>query len=103
MRYKPENLRHDMEVVLAKLGTPEDDAKVVSDALLRAEMRGFGSHGILRFPKLISSIEHGFQIKNDGVMFPGEIEEIKEEQNKKGTEIQDEIYNEFKEVVENHM
>ena len=61
MRYKPENLRHDMEVVLTKLGTPEEDAKVVSDALLRAEMRGFGSHGILRFPKLISSIEHGFQ------------------------------------------
>jgi len=61
MRYKPENLRHDMEEVLTKLGTLEEDAKVVSEALLRAEMRGFGSHGILRFPKLISSIEHGFQ------------------------------------------
>ncbi len=50
-----------MEEVLTKLGTLEEDAKVVSEALLRAEMRGFGSHGILRFPKLISSIEHGFQ------------------------------------------
>ena len=42
-------------------------------------------------------------VKNDGAMFPGEIEEIKEEQNKDGIEIQDEIYNEFKEVVENLM
>jgi len=40
-------------------------------------------------------------VKSDGAMFPGEIEEIKEEQNKKGVEIQDEIYNEFKKVVEN--
>ena len=60
-RYKPEDLRHDMEEVLTKLGAPEEDARVVSDTLLRAEMRGFGSHGILRFPKLISSIERGFQ------------------------------------------
>jgi LDH2 family malate/lactate/ureidoglycolate dehydrogenase len=41
-------------------------------------------------------------VKNDGAMFPGEIEEIKEEQNKDGIEIQDEIYNEFKEVVVKH-
>jgi len=40
-----------MEEVLIKLGTPEEDAKVVSDTLLRAEKRGFSSHGILRFPK----------------------------------------------------
>ena len=67
MLHKTKNLRHVMEQVLLKLGAPKKDAKIVSDALLRAEMRGFGSHGILRFQKLISSIEHGFQKTNTAV------------------------------------
>ncbi|MCD6455203.1 MAG: hypothetical protein J7K81_00180 [Methanophagales archaeon] len=66
-------------------------------------MRGFGSHGILRFPKFKSKVNRLIRdVKNDGAMFPGEIEEIKEEQNREGIEIQDEIYNEFKEVVVKH-
>lgn len=67
MLSRTENLRHVMEHVLLKLGAREKDAETVSDALLRAEMRGFGSHGILRFQKLISSIEHGFQKTNTTV------------------------------------
>ena len=58
---RPENLGLAMERVLIRLGAPEEDARTVSDVLMRAEMRGFGSHGIMRFPKLIAAIEHGFQ------------------------------------------
>ncbi|MEA3343243.1 MAG: Ldh family oxidoreductase [archaeon] len=72
MLHKTENLRHSMEQVLLKLGAPEKDAKIVSDALLRAEMRGFGSHGILRFQKLISSIERGFQKTNTAIIIEKE-------------------------------
>ncbi len=67
MLCRTENLRHAMEQVLLRLGAREKDAETVSDALLRAELRGFGSHGILRFQKLISSIEHGFQKTNTAV------------------------------------
>lgn len=61
-RYKPNVLRKFMEEVLAKLGVSENKAEIISDVFLRADLKGFSTHGLLRFPRLVKSIEEGFQI-----------------------------------------
>lgn len=60
--YKPAVLRNFIAEVLIKLDVPEEDARIVAEVLLKAELRGLSSHGILRFPHLIRSIEAGFQM-----------------------------------------
>lgn len=46
--YKPEELRGFCRGVLSRLGVPEDDARVVADCLVRANLEGTDSHGISR-------------------------------------------------------
>ena len=47
-----------------------------------------------------SKIEQLIQeIKNDGAMFPGEIEQVKEERNSiEGVKLEDDVYEELKEI-----
>ena len=51
--------------ILTKLGLSEDDAKIVAEATLDADLKGFTSHGIGRFPQYINGIESG-NIQTDG-------------------------------------
>jgi len=51
--------------ILTNLGLSEDDSKIVAEATLDADLKGFTSHGIGRFPQYINGIESG-NIQIDG-------------------------------------
>lgn len=51
--------------ILAKLCLSEEDARIVAEATLDADLKGFTSHGIGRFPQYIHGIEEG-NIKTEG-------------------------------------
>ncbi|MDL2245997.1 Ldh family oxidoreductase [Methanobrevibacter sp. OttesenSCG-928-K11] len=43
--------------ILSKLGASEEDCKIVAEATLDADLKGFTSHGLGRFPQYIKGIE----------------------------------------------
>lgn len=45
--------------ILVKLGLKKEDAEIVADATLDADLKGFTSHGIGRFPQYIKGIGNG--------------------------------------------
>lgn len=45
--------------VLIKVGVPEEDARIVVANLVEADLRGVGSHGVVRFPIYVQRIEDG--------------------------------------------
>ena len=52
----------EMELVkeiLSKLGVSEEDQQLVAEATLDADLKGFTSHGLGRFPQYLISIESG--------------------------------------------
>lgn len=51
--------------ILTKLGLTEEDAGIVAEATLDADLKGFTSHGIGRFPQYINGIESG-NIQTEG-------------------------------------
>ena len=51
--------------ILTKLGLAEEDAGIVAEATLDADLKGFTSHGIGRFPQYIYGIENG-NIQTEG-------------------------------------
>jgi len=51
--------------ILTKLGLNKENAEIVADATLDADLKGFTSHGIGRFPQYIHGIKNG-NIKTDG-------------------------------------
>jgi L-2-hydroxycarboxylate dehydrogenase (NAD+) len=54
--------------ILTKLGLSEENAGIVAEAILDADLKGFTSHGIGRFPQYIHGIESG------NIQIDGEIE-----------------------------
>lgn len=54
-----EVLRQFMVQVLAKAGVPAQDGDLVADNLLKADLRGVGTHGISRFPRYLMRIKNG--------------------------------------------
>lgn len=50
MKIPVENLRHLSLAILRRHGLSEDDARIVSDAVLEAELRGRPAHGMIRLP-----------------------------------------------------
>lgn len=67
-----ENERSLVIEILNKLGLSEEDAGIVAEATLDADLKGFTSHGIGRFPQYI------YGIKNGNIRTDGEIEIEKE-------------------------
>jgi L-2-hydroxycarboxylate dehydrogenase (NAD+) len=47
-RYERKDLMSYATHYMVKLGIPEEDAKIVADVLIEADMRGIDSHGIIR-------------------------------------------------------
>ena len=45
--------------ILTKLGASEEDSELVAAATIDADLKGFTSHGLGRFPQYIIGIEHG--------------------------------------------
>lgn len=46
------------EGILRAVGTPEDEAEIVSDTLVKANLRGIDSHGVIRLPVYLSRVKH---------------------------------------------
>ena len=45
--------------IFAALGTPEDDARWIATLLVRANLRGHDSHGVIRIPQYVISVRRG--------------------------------------------
>jgi LDH2 family malate/lactate/ureidoglycolate dehydrogenase len=52
-------LRGRVETIFARLGLPEDDARVVADHLVEADLRGVHSHGVIRVPTYVQQLQAG--------------------------------------------
>ncbi|AIJ05397.1 malate dehydrogenase [Methanocaldococcus bathoardescens] len=59
MILKPENERKLIIDVLKKFGVPEEDAKITAEVFVDADLKGFTSHGIGRFPQYITALKLG--------------------------------------------
>ncbi|SDO48620.1 Ldh family oxidoreductase [Geodermatophilus sp. DSM 45219] len=58
-RLAPEPLRAFGTGVLAALGVPDEDAALVADSLVQADLWGHGSHGLLRLPWYAARLRSG--------------------------------------------
>ena len=54
-----DELRRFTTDIFARAGLPEADARIVSDALVWANLRGVDSHGVLRVPRYVDWIRAG--------------------------------------------
>ncbi|AEF96266.1 L-sulfolactate dehydrogenase [Methanotorris igneus] len=55
----PENERKLIVDILTKYGVSEEDAKITADVFVDADLKGFTSHGIGRFPQYVEGLECG--------------------------------------------
>lgn len=58
-------LRSFCEQVLEKLGVPREDARITTDVLVLADLRGIDSHGVARLGRYVSGIKQGFMRPTD--------------------------------------
>jgi LDH2 family malate/lactate/ureidoglycolate dehydrogenase len=58
-RLDPEALRTIGSAVLSALGVPGDDAALVADSLVQADLWGHSSHGLLRLPWYAARLRSG--------------------------------------------
>lgn len=55
----PEDLFEFSKVALIRAGVPEEDAAIVADALVAANLRGIDSHGVVRLYSYVERIRRG--------------------------------------------
>jgi LDH2 family malate/lactate/ureidoglycolate dehydrogenase len=48
-----------------KLGVPEPDAKITTDVLVLADLRGIDSHGVARMPRYYTDLRNGWTMPTD--------------------------------------
>lgn len=53
--------------ILTKLGVSEQDSELLAEATIDADLKGFTSHGLGRFPQYLIGIEHGTINLNDDI------------------------------------
>jgi LDH2 family malate/lactate/ureidoglycolate dehydrogenase len=58
-RLSPESLRAFSTRVLVASGVPDDDAALVADSLVQADLWGHQSHGVLRLPWYVARLRSG--------------------------------------------
>ena len=56
---KPERLRALVGDIFARAGMAEDNARTVAQVLVWAELRGMGSHGVMRVPRYVEWLRRG--------------------------------------------
>ncbi len=59
-RIGEKELTHFCEQVFVKLGVPQADARVTSEVLVVADLRGIESHGVARVPRYVNGLREGF-------------------------------------------
>lgn len=60
-----QKLRDFCNAVWMKLGVPEKDAKVTTDVLVLADLRGVESHGVARLPRYYTNLKNGWAHPTD--------------------------------------
>jgi LDH2 family malate/lactate/ureidoglycolate dehydrogenase len=58
-------LRHFCEQVLMNLGVPLQDARVTTDVLVLADLRGIDSHGVARLQRYVTGLKEGYMKPTD--------------------------------------
>jgi len=58
-------LRRFCEQVLVRLGVPEEDARVTTDVLVVADLRGIDSHGVARLGRYVGGLKDGYMKPKD--------------------------------------
>jgi len=56
---KADALRDLMEQLLAAVGCDHEAAAITADVLLEADLRGYGTHGLIRLPTMLRRIQSG--------------------------------------------
>ena len=59
LRVAAPDLMRFVQQVLIRLGVPEDEAAIVADVLVSADLRGVDSHGVARFDRYVEALEEG--------------------------------------------
>ena len=59
VRVSYQNLYNYLLETLKNVGVPENDAKIITDSLTQADLRGVNTHGIYHLPKYIARIKAG--------------------------------------------
>jgi LDH2 family malate/lactate/ureidoglycolate dehydrogenase len=59
MKEDAATIRNTLHAVLVAHGVPESFARIQTDLLLEAQMRGYASHGLLRLPRIVERIVNG--------------------------------------------
>ena len=57
MKIMKDNEMALVKEILAKLGASKEDQELVAEATLDADLKGFTSHGLGRFPQYLTSIK----------------------------------------------
>ena len=58
-RYAAEDLKRFTQEVFRREGVPEENVGIIADHLIRANLVGMDSHGLLRIPQYIELIRSG--------------------------------------------
>lgn len=58
-RYPPEQLEQFAADLLGKLGVPQDDARLIAQVVLQADLEGVETHGFARLPNYLTRLERG--------------------------------------------
>ncbi len=59
-RFAFERLKRFCEEAYIRAGVPGEEAEIVSDLLVRADLRGVESHGVTRLPIYIHRLQKGY-------------------------------------------
>ncbi|MBC7251396.1 MAG: Ldh family oxidoreductase [Anaerolineae bacterium] len=59
IRIPADVLHHVCQKLLEKVGVPADQADLIARVIVRADLRGIGSHGVLRLPAYIHKVQQG--------------------------------------------
>lgn len=54
-----EELQTLVKAILGRVGVPDEDAALVADSLVKADLRGMNSHGVLRLPVYVRRLQQG--------------------------------------------
>ncbi|MDR2623358.1 MAG: Ldh family oxidoreductase [Methanobrevibacter sp.] len=76
MKINAENEKKLLLEMLEKLGVNEENAEIVAEATLNADLKGFTSHGLGRFHNYITGIESGNIDPNGEIIIEKETEAI---------------------------
>lgn len=59
MKISPETLRDRVAALYRAVGLPDEHAALIADTLVRADMWGHSSHGVMRAPWYLDRVRHG--------------------------------------------